>query len=364
MNKENISRKASIAGIGVNIVLCTVKLISGLLTNSIAILSDGFNNLTDIGNAILIFVGYRLASKPADREHPYGHGRIEYMLSQGIATVIIVVGFSLLKSSVSRLITPKTVDFSLAAVVILALSLAAKAGLAIYYNKLYKVSGLVPLKAQTADSLSDAASTAVIIIGYLLTPLVSPYLDAVLGLILSAVIIYNGARIFLEMTSVLTGTSGSQKTFEEVEKILSDYPDIRGIHDLRIHSYGPDILYGSADIDLDADLTLSQAHDILDAMETDVARKTGIKLTLHADPFTDDYQLSQLKQKLSAVLKQYDSEMDFHDFHYNRMLNRYIVDIEIPFGRRADKEEISSMIRKALCEDGKQLEIEIRFDRN
>ncbi|MBE6116286.1 MAG: cation transporter [Erysipelotrichaceae bacterium] len=364
MDKESISRKASIAGICVNIVLCTIKLISGFMTNSIAILSDGFNNLTDIGNAVLIFIGYRLASKPADREHPYGHGRIEYMLSQGIATVIIIVGFSLFKSSVSRIITPKSVDFNLIAVIILALSLAAKRGLAMYYNTLYKSSGLIPLKAQTTDSLSDAASTAVIIVGYLLTPLTSPYLDAILGLILSAVIMYNGVRIFLEMTSILTGTTGDKNTFDEVERILSEYPDIRGVHDLRIHSYGPDILYGSADIDLDAGMTLSQAHDILDAMETDVAQKTGIKMTLHADPSADDQHLSELKQQLTAVLKRYDQEADFHDFHYNRKLNRYIVDIVIPFDHKADKEVISELIRNALTENGEQIEIEIRFDRS
>ncbi|MBR2745848.1 MAG: cation transporter [Erysipelotrichaceae bacterium] len=364
MDKESISRKASIAGICVNIVLCAIKLISGFMTNSIAILSDGFNNLTDIGNAVLIFIGYRLASKPADREHPYGHGRIEYMLSQGIATVIIIVGFSLFKSSVSRIITPKSVDFNLIAVIILALSLTAKRGLAMYYNTLYKRSGLIPLKAQTTDSLSDAASTAVIIIGYLLTPLTSPYLDAILGLILSAVIMYNGVRIFLEMTSILTGTTGDKNTFDEVERILSEYPDIRGVHDLRIHSYGPDILYGSADIDLDAGMTLSQAHDILDAMETDVAQKTGIKMTLHADPSADDQHLSELKQQLTAVLKRYDQEADFHDFHYNRKLNRYIVDIVIPFDHKADKKVISELIRNALTENGEQIEIEIRFDRS
>ena len=364
MDKESISRKASIAGIGVNVVLCTVKLISGFMTNSIAILSDGFNNLTDIGNAILIFIGYRLARKPADREHPYGHGRIEYMLSQGIAIVIIVVGSSLLKSSVSRLINPETVGFNLTAVIILVLSLAAKRGLAMYYNKLHKASGLIPLKAQVTDSLSDAASTAVIIAGYLLTPVTSPYLDAVLGLILSVIIIFNGARIFLEMSSILTGTPGNENTYNEVKDILSEYTEIRGIHDLRIHSYGPDIIFGSADIDLDADLTLSQAHDILDAMETTVAEKTGIKMTLHADPSADDHHIVRLKKQLSAALKRYDPDIDFHDFHYNRKLERYIVDIEIPYDHDADKETLSALIRKAMTENGEKQEIEIRFDRH
>lgn len=362
MDKESISRKASLAGIGVNIVLCTIKLVSGFLTNSIAILSDGFNNLTDIGNAILIFIGYRIARKPADREHPYGHGRVEYMLSQGIALMIIIVGLSLLKSSVQRFIDPAPVAFNKLAVIILVISLLAKAALALYYRKLHKESGLIPLKAQVTDSLSDAASTAIIIVGYVLTPLTTPYLDALLGLVLSVIIIINGLGIFMEMTSVLLGQPGSENTYEEVEKILTDYPEIKGIHDLRIHSYGPDIVFGSADIDLDASLTLQQAHDILDAMETEVARKTGIKLTLHADPSDDDQQFSQLRENLTTALKKHDDAVGFHDFHFNRKLNKYFVDIVVPYDHQTNKEEISRVVREAL--DISADEIEIRFDRN
>lgn len=362
MDKESISSKASLAGIGVNIVLCTVKLVSGFLTNSIAILSDGFNNLTDIGNAILIFIGYRIARKPADREHPYGHGRVEYMLSQGIAVMIIVVGLSLLKSSIQRFVDPAPVAFNKLAVIILVISMLAKVALALYYRKLHQESGLIPLKAQVTDSLSDAASTAIIIVGYVLTPLTTPYLDALLGLVLSIIIIINGLGIFMEMTSVLLGQPGSENTYEEVEKILTDYPEIKGIHDLRIHSYGPDIVYGSADIDLEASLTLHEAHDILDAMETEVARKTGIKLTLHADPSDDDQQFARLRQTLADSLREYDSSVGFHDFHFNSRLSKYFVDIVVPYDHQTNKKEISEVVRKALNISAD--EIEIRFDRN
>ena len=362
MNKEIISRKASLAGIGVNIVLCTVKLVSGFLTNSIAILSDGFNNLTDIGNAILIFIGYRIARKPADREHPYGHGRVEYMLSQGIALMIILVGFSLFKSSLQRFINPSDIVFNKLALIILIISMLAKTALALYYHKLYQESGLIPLKAQVTDSLSDAASTAIIIVGYLLTPLTTPYLDALLGLVLSIVIVINGLGIFREMTSILLGQPGSENTYEEVEKILTDYPEIKGIHDLRIHSYGPEIVFGSADVDMDASMTLLQAHDILDAMETEVARKTGIKLTLHADPSDNDREFAQLREQLKEALNRYDQNIGFHDFHFNRKLNKYFVDIVIPYDHKAEKQEISQLVREALNISDE--EIEIRFDRN
>lgn len=364
INKNSVSRKASFAGIAANVILCTVKLITGILTNSIAILSDGFNNLTDVGNAILIFIGYRIARKPADREHPYGHGRIEYMLSQGIAVMIIVVAVTLFKSSVDRLLNPVPISCTLPAVIILIASMLGKLLLAYYYNHLYKQSELIPLKAQIADSLSDAAGTAVLIAGYLLTPVTTPYLDAVLGLILSVMIFLNGAKIFLEMSSLLLGEPGNSDTYARVESILSNNPEIKGFHDLRIHSYGPDIIFGSADIDIDANITLSTAHDILDTLEEDIAAATGIKMTLHADPAKEDAAITELKEKLTSVLRAHSPSLSFHDFHYNRKLDTYYVDVEIPYDMEIDEKQLADQIYGELSRTGNTVPLEIRFDRH
>ena len=364
MEKKYISTLASITGIAVNALLCTIKLRSGFATNSIAIISDGFNNLTDIGNAVLVFIGYRIALKPADKEHPYGHGRVEYMLSQGISIMIMTVGLSLLKSSIERLITPSAVKQDTRVIILLIISLLAKLALAGYYHQLYKKSGILPLKAQMTDSLSDSVSTAVIIIGYYLTPLTVPYLDAIIGLLVSLLIIKSGFDIFREMSSLLLGNPESEETLKKVTDICLSFAQVKGIHDLRIHTYGPDITYGSADIDLDYTLTLARAHDILDAIEEKVFEETGIKMTLHADPVEESDSLISLKNRLMEILGEYDTAISFHDLHYNKELDKYSVDLLIPYENKLNEEELKERILESFHEITQNSQCEIRIDHN
>ena len=201
--RDRISRISGIVGILVNVFLCTMKLIIGRIVNSISILSDGFNNLSDVFNALMVFIGYRLTDKPADREHPYGHGRFEYMMSQFISLMVMYVGMSLLRSSIERLIRPEEVVMNGIAVIVLGVSLLIKLGLAFWYERMYRRTSLSPLKAQKADSLADVAGTGVILAGYLLGPVLSIPVDSIIGIAVSLIIVLSGMRIFLQMTSIL-----------------------------------------------------------------------------------------------------------------------------------------------------------------
>ncbi|MBO4919805.1 MAG: cation transporter, partial [Erysipelotrichaceae bacterium] len=234
--RNRISKISGIVGIGVNVLLCTMKLITGRVVNSISILSDGFNNLSDVFNALMVFVGYRLTGKPADRKHPYGHGRFEYMMSQFISLMVMYVGISLLRSSIQRLIAPKKVLMNRYALIILGVSILVKTGLAFWYGKMYEKSNLAPLQAQKADSLADVAGTAVILAGYVLGFFTSLPVDSIIGIVVSVIIVLSGFRIFYQMTSILLGQPADEELFVKIEEELKQERQIKGYHDLRLHS--------------------------------------------------------------------------------------------------------------------------------
>ena len=357
-DRNRISRISGIVGIVVNVLLCTMKLIVGKTVNSISILSDGFNNLSDIFNALMVFVGYRLTGKPADREHPYGHGRFEYMMSQFISLMVMYVGVSLLRSCVERLIAPKEVLMNKYAVIVLGISLLVKLGLAFWYDRMYRKSGLTPLQAQKADSLSDVAGTGVILAGYLIGSLTTLPVDSIIGIAVSVIIILSGSRIFLRMTSILLGQPAEEELYDRIEEILKQDKEIRGYHDLRLHSYGSGRVYGSCDVEVNGEDTLYEIHDFLDVIEKKIFEGTGVQITLHPDPIRNSRKIKEYGKILSDTLKDRDTELSYHDLHYNAVSDNYSVDIVVPYRMKIDEEELCEEVRKKLG-----IEIEIKIDR-
>ena len=358
-DRNRISRISGITGIVVNVLLCTMKLIVGKTVNSISILSDGFNNLSDVFNALMIFVGYRLTGKPADREHPYGHGRFEYMMSQFISIMVMYVGVSLLRSCVQRLISPEAVLMNKYAVIVLSVSLLVKLGLAYWYDRMFKKSSLTPLQAQKADSLSDVAGTGVILAGYLLGSVTTLPVDSVIGIVVSVIIILGGFRIFFRMTSILLGQPADEELYRSIEEILKQDKEIRGYHDLRLHSYGSGNVYGSCDVEVNGEDTLVEIHDFLDVIEKRIFEYTGVQMTLHPDPIGTSRKIKEYGRIISEVLKDYDERISYHDLHYNGMSERYSVDIVVPYDIKIDEKVLCEDIRKKLKDD----EVEIKVDR-
>lgn len=360
-DKERISKRAGILGIAVNLCLCILKLFLGYLTNSIAIISDGFNNLSDIGNAILIFVGYRLASKPADKQHPYGHGRLEYMLSQAIAIMVMLVGISLLRVSAERLIHPEKVISNGWALFALIFSLAVKIMLSAYYNSLYRKTAMEPFKAQKVDSLADSAGITVIIIGYLIAPITDLPVDSVIGIAVSLLIVYGGFKIFRDNTSILLGQPLDDDMVSSIAEIISQHPEVQGVHDLRLHSYGQDNVFGSGDVELNSSLSLMEAHNILDMLEQQIYEQFQIQMTLHADPVVRNEKTKKYCNLLDEALKSLDPDLGYHDFHYNESLRRYLVDIDLPFQSKLTEQQVKEHIEAYFREKKSSIKLEIRI---
>ena len=356
IKNNDISTKVSIIGIIVNTVLCVVKLILGYYSNSIAIIGDGYNNLSDIGNAILIFIAYRIANKPADKQHPYGHGRMEYMLSQAISLMVMIIGISLLKDSIQRIINPQVVLDDPRIIYVLIFSLLVKLSLAYYYHYLYKQTGMSSLNAQTSDSLADSASNVVILLGYLFNSKI-PYLDSIIGLIVSLIIIYTGFNIFKDMTSLLLGESLPDDLYKNIEDIIKNHKDVLGYHDLKLHSYGINKIYGTCDIELDGNLSFIRAHEITDTLENQIGKKYQIDITLHSDPLYKDKKIEKYISKIKDILN--DNGLSFHDFHYNKELNKYYLEVQIPYSSNVDEKEIKESIKNTLND----IDIHIVFDR-
>ena len=357
--RNRISKISGMVGIGVNVLLCTMKLMTGRAVNSISILSDGFNNLSDVFNALMVFVGYRLTGKPADRKHPYGHGRFEYMMSQFISLMVMYVGISLLRSSIERLIAPKEVLMNKYALIILGISILMKLGLAFWYGKMYEKSNLAPLQAQKADSLADVAGTGVILAGYVLGFFTSLPVDSIIGIVVSVIIVFSGFRIFYQMTSILLGQPADEQLFTRIEEVLKEEKQIQGYHDLRLHSYGSGNVYGSCDVEVNGEETLFAIHDFLDVLEKRILDQTGVQITLHPDPIGNSRKLKEYGNSIGRILKKYDERISFHDLHYNGKTGMYSLDVVIPYDLKVDENEVCEKIREVMGDE----EVEVKVDR-
>ncbi|MBR4462896.1 MAG: cation transporter [Erysipelotrichaceae bacterium] len=355
--------KVSIIGIIVNTILCVIKLIIGHYSKSIAIVTDGFDNLSDVGNSLMILVAYRLASKPADKDHPYGHGRIENMLSQAISLMIMSVGVTLLISSVKRILDPQTLIQDDRIILMIIVSILIKLGLAYYYYRIYASTKLNSIKAQVSDSLSDTARNLVIIVSYAITLFTGWNLDGYIGVIVSVMIIFNGFRLFSETSSILVGKTGDDSLIDEISNILSGQKQILGVHDLRIHSYGPMINYASADVEIDGDLNFMKVHDLLDTLEEQIRNETGVIITLHGDPVSNDQRTRRLREIIKETISLYDG-VSYHDLHYNESLSCYHVDLSIPYAYDLKKNDIVKQISDAIHEYEKEIDIQINVDRH
>ncbi|MBQ6559212.1 MAG: cation transporter [Erysipelotrichaceae bacterium] len=355
--------KVSMIGIVVNTFLCIIKLIIGHYSRSIAIVTDGFDNLSDVGNSLMILVAYQLASKPADKDHPYGHGRIENMLSQAISLMIMTVGVTLLVSSVKRILDPQTLIQDGRIIMMIIASILIKLVLACYYYRIYASTKLSSIKAQVSDSLSDTARNLVIIVSYVITLVTGVNLDGYIGVIVSVMIIFNGFRLFRETSSVLVGKAGDESMISDISKILSNHEQILGVHDLRIHSYGPAISYASADVEIDGSLSFMKVHDLLDTLEEQIKEETGVIITLHGDPVSSDKQISRLRDIIKETISHHDG-ISFHDLHYNENFSCYHVDLSVPYSYDLKKNDIVKQISDAIHEYKKDINIQINVDRH
>ena len=306
---------SGLVGICCNVLLFAAKVTVGWMINSISVMADGFNNLSDAASSVISFVGVKMAEKPADADHPFGHGRIEYISAFIVAFLVIQVGFSLFQTSIGKIRNPEEMTFQLFPVLVLLLSIAVKLWLGMFNRSLGKRIHSSVMMAAAADSLGDVAATSATILSLLVFGLFDRNIDGIVGLAVSVVVMIAGVNIARDTLAPLIGQPIDPKVYRQISDFVEKYDGIAGTHDLIVHNYGPSRSMASIHAEVPRDQDIEVSHEIVDKIERDCARQLGIFLVIHMDPVeTRDKQVLDLKKEVEEVLKNLDARLDFHDF--------------------------------------------------
>ena len=302
-------------GIAVNLILAVAKYAAGVLTGSVAVAADATNNLSDAASSILTLVGFKLSDKPADKDHPYGHGRMEYIIALAVSFLILLMSVELFKTSVDKIRRPDPVVYSTAALVILLCSIAAKLFLAVFNGCIAARIHSSAAKAVARDSLADMAATGVALAALLASKWTDASVDAPLGIVVSLFIFCSGFGILRDTVTLLLGKPPERAFFERIEAEILSYDGIVGVHDLMIHDYGPGRTYASAHAEVPAHVDILKSHETVDLIERDLLHKYGMHISIHMDPvITDDKSIDNLRALCREVLDSIDPSLTFHDF--------------------------------------------------
>ena len=324
---------ASVVGIFCNVLLFSVKLTIGLILSSLAVTADAFNNLSDAASSIISFIGVKMAGKPADAEHPFGHGRIEYIAALIVSFLVIEVGFTFFKSSISKILHPEEISFDLVPFVILILSILVKLWMAFFNNKLGKRIDSKVMLATAADSLGDVITTSATVLSIIICHFTSINVDAIAGLIVSAIVIWSGISIAKDTLEPLIGERVPAELYQKITDIVESYDGIVGTHDLIVHNYGPNRSMATIHAEVPNDINIDVSHEIIDKIERDVKKDLNILLVIHMDPVEmRDEEVLSLREKTSRIVHALDPELNFHDFRVlkeNEQRN-LIFDLVIP----------------------------------
>ena len=352
--KMAMGRRAGIVGIGVNVLLFAIKLFAGILSGSMAVIADAVNNITDAASSILVFLGYWLAAKPPDKEHPYGHARMESLCSLGISILVTVLGIELFTGSVDGLFgEPAETVLSGTVVVIMIVSVFIKLGLAAFYRIVGRRAESASLRASAADSLGDVFATAAVVAGMFLAPITGPRTDAVLGCGIAVYIFIMGIKLILEGINTILGAPPDKALVKEIIGALRGYNGVMGIHDLVIHNYGMDRYFASVHLEMDSEQDIMMSHDIIDNIEADFARDRNIHLVIHLDPVCySNNQVNHLRGHIQDVVAEiageYSSPVSMHDFRavFGITHTNLIFDVAVSHDMPLTDEELVSALRE------------------
>jgi len=305
----------SVVGIFCNILLFTAKLLTGLLINSISVMADAFNNLSDAASSIIGFIGVKMAGKPADEEHPFGHGRVEYIAAFIVAFLVIQVGFSLFKTSIDKILHPQEMSFHAVSVFILILSVLVKLWMAFFNRTLGNRIQSAVMKATSADSMGDVVTTSSTILSVVIYGIWGLNIDGIVGVIVSVIVMWAGIRIAKDTLTPLIGEPIDPKLYQEITDFVEAYEGIVGSHDLIVHNYGPTRSMASIHAEVPNDVNVEVSHEIIDRIERDALKKFGIFLVIHMDPVeTRDSKVMEFGSMVENVIQDTDERVTFHDF--------------------------------------------------
>lgn len=338
---------ASIVGIFCNVLLFIVKFIVGSLMNSISIVADGFNNLSDAGSSIISFVGVKMANKPADEEHPFGHGRMEYIAALVVAFLVIEVGLSFLKDGIQKIRDPRELQFHLVPMLILILSVGIKLWLGLFNKKLGKKINSKVMLATSADSMGDVITTTATIASILVFKVFGINIDGFVGIGVSLVVMWAGIGIARDTLEPLLGEAVPKDVYEKITKFVESYEGVCGTHDLIVHNYGPGRSMASLHAEVPNDVDIGLSHEIIDRIEREALKEVGIYLVIHMDPIeTKNEETLRARQQVESALAELDTQASIHDFRMVVGENQInlIFDMLVPI--QYDKER-----KKLLCQE-------------
>lgn len=341
---------ASVVGIACNLILFAAKLLTGMLVHSIAVMADAFNNLSDAASSIIGFVGVKMAEKPADEDHPFGHGRMEYITAFTVAFLVIQVGFSLLKTSIGNILHPEELSFSMVSVMILLLSICVKLWLALFNRRLGKRINSAVMMATSADSLGDVCATSATVLSVVVFGIWQVNIDGFVGLIVSALVMIAGINIAKDTLAPLIGEPIDATVYKKITDFVESYDGIEGSHDLIVHNYGPGHSMASIHAEVPNDVDIEVSHEIVDKIERDALRELGIFLVIHMDPLeTKDETVGHMKMMAQDVIQGLDSRLTLHDFRMVEGAKRInlIFDLVVP---REYTRQMRDALKQQVCQ--------------
>jgi cation diffusion facilitator family transporter len=349
--RQKYGKFSGAVGIGTNLLLFIVKIIAGTLSNSIAITADAVNNLGDFASSLITLFGFKMASKPADREHPYGHARIEYISGLFVSILIFIVGFQFAQTSVGKIIHPQNTNFSLIAAGILALSILLKLWQGAFYRTVGKRIHSDELLASAADSRSDVFSTLVVLTGAFITRFTGYNLDGYMGIAVAVLVMVTGYQLIRETSGPLLGEAPSTELVDDIYHTIREKEGILGVHDLTVHNYGPGRCFASIHCEVPAEQNILISHDLIDNIEREFLTRKGIHLVIHMDPIiTDDERTNRLREKVHDAVVAISPEITMHDFRvvWGTTHANLVFDVCVPFGFALSDQRVVDAVTEAI----------------
>ncbi len=340
-------------GIVCNGVLCVGKMLAGLISGSVSITADAVNNLSDASSSVISLLGFKLAGRPADREHPYGHGRYEYLSGLMVALLIMVIGVELLKSSVDKILHPAPVEFSWLSMGVLIFSILLKTWMMFFNNKMGRKINSGTLFATAADSRNDVITTSVVLVAALISKYTSLELDGYMGAAVALFILYSGFGLVRDTLDPILGRAPEPETVEAIRKKIMSYDGVLGTHDLMVHDYGPGRQFASVHVEMAAETDAIESHDIIDNIERDFMKNDGINMLVHYDPIsTRDSETGEMREWISEHIKSIDKRLTIHDLRLvkGRTHTNVIFDCVAPLDLKIDEDELKDRIGAIIAD--------------
>lgn len=343
-------RLAGIVGILCNAILCVLKLIAGILAGSVAMIADAFNNLSDAGSSVVTLIGFKLAGAPPDKDHPFGHGRMEYLSAMGVAVLIILAGFELAGSALDKILHPTEATFSLISTVILAVSIGIKLWMALFSGRIGRLIHSDALAAAGTDSRNDVLCTAVVLISSVVGYFTSWSPDGWVGMAVALFVIWSGFTVIRDTVSPLLGQAPDPQLVTDIQQTVLSYEGVVGIHDLIVHDYGPGRIIVSLHAEVPEDQPISKSHDVIDNIEVELLEKFHILSCIHMDPVdTDNPETLRLKELTIGLMNGIDERLTLHDFRVvaGETHTNLLFDLVVPHQTK-NTEELAARMRDAV----------------